>query len=236
MKETLQITSKTLSVLYTNYKGETSWRVVTPSMFQLGSATVIGTDLGVTFFPSFRFGTTLQYPEPTWLLDVYDHGKNAKRTFAVTNIRMILPYSKFPILGPMPGTEEQPECPPDTLEPDQTVTGPAPKVEQPPQLEPRKAPIILSVYRKPGSPNWSFTQEQVEVAEARINRELNPRDTLFLLKEMGGTIVYKYLYTHDTSEMLELQGIGNDDAPWYLLKADELYENGREGLERIISN
>lgn len=217
----MQITSKTLSVLYTNYKGETSWRVVTPKMPEV--ALIEGG--GMSFVPSFRFGTATHHPEPTWLIDVYDHGKKAQRTFALTNIRMMLPYYKFPILGPV----EDAEC----LQGKPNIDLFSLETTKVPVELPKKPPIIISIYRKPDSANWSFTQEQVEAAEARLKRDVNQRETIFLLKEMDGTIVYRYHYTNDTSWMLELKKDDGSEAPWYLLKADELYAGGVGGLERV---
>lgn len=48
---------------YTNYRGETSVRRITP--------------LGL------RFGSTEWHPEPQWLMTAYDHDKDANRDFAL---------------------------------------------------------------------------------------------------------------------------------------------------------
>lgn len=51
------------TVLYTNYRGETSERTITPIRPW--------------------FGSTEWHPEPQWLLRAYDHGKDAERDFAL---------------------------------------------------------------------------------------------------------------------------------------------------------
>lgn len=52
-----------IKVLYTNWRGETSMRSVTP--------------MGI------HFGSTEWHPEPQWLLKVFDHDKQAERDYAL---------------------------------------------------------------------------------------------------------------------------------------------------------
>jgi predicted DNA-binding transcriptional regulator YafY len=54
-------------LLYTNYKGETAVRRILPK--------------------KIWFGRTKYHPERQWLLDAYDVGKSADRTFAMKDIR-----------------------------------------------------------------------------------------------------------------------------------------------------
>jgi hypothetical protein len=54
-------------VLYTNYKGETSWRRVVPLRV--------------------RYGSNEWHPEPQWLLDVWDSDKAAERTLAMKDCK-----------------------------------------------------------------------------------------------------------------------------------------------------
>ena len=56
-----------IEILYTNYRGETSRRKIVPS--------------------ALRFGATEYHPQPQWLLDAYDVGKQAERTFAMLDIQ-----------------------------------------------------------------------------------------------------------------------------------------------------
>lgn len=52
-----------IKMIYTNYRGETSVRSVTPI--------------------SVDFGTTDWHPEPQWLMTAYDNDKGAHRAFAL---------------------------------------------------------------------------------------------------------------------------------------------------------
>lgn len=61
-------------IKYTNYKGETSWRVISP--------------VGI------RFGPTVWHQEPQWLLSAMDLDKNEYREFAVKDIVVWLPINK----------------------------------------------------------------------------------------------------------------------------------------------
>lgn len=58
-----QPTEKTLRFAYTNYRGEPSVRLATPS--------------------SFWFGTTEFHPDPQWIMTAFDHDKGAVRDFAL---------------------------------------------------------------------------------------------------------------------------------------------------------
>jgi hypothetical protein len=62
-----------LRFVYTNHKGESSARTVTPL--------------------SVRFGTSEWYPEPTWLLLAYDHAREADREFAMWKMQAIVSVS-----------------------------------------------------------------------------------------------------------------------------------------------
>jgi hypothetical protein len=57
----------TLSVIYTNYRGETAIRKIQPK--------------------SIRFGSTEWHPEPQWLLLALDIEKNADREFALHDMK-----------------------------------------------------------------------------------------------------------------------------------------------------
>ena len=57
----------TVRILYTNYKGETGLRAITP----------------VRIF----FGSTDWHKEPQWLLDALDLDKGENRTFAMKDVR-----------------------------------------------------------------------------------------------------------------------------------------------------
>jgi hypothetical protein len=52
-----------IRVNYRNYKGEVAIREITPR--------------------SIRFGATEHHPEPQWLMEVWDHDKDAERTYAM---------------------------------------------------------------------------------------------------------------------------------------------------------
>lgn len=54
---------RVLSVRYTNWRGETSMRLITPVR---------------TFWGSNKY-----HAQPQWLMDVYDHEKMAMRTYAL---------------------------------------------------------------------------------------------------------------------------------------------------------
>lgn len=58
-------------VLYTNYKGETEWRLISPTRYY--------------------FGHTEYHPDDQWLLEVHDHEKQATRTYAVADIHVLIP-------------------------------------------------------------------------------------------------------------------------------------------------
>jgi hypothetical protein len=60
-----ELTAETLTVTYTNYRGETAVRKVQP------------------LERPPRWGTTEHHSEPQWLLDVYDWDKEAVRTYAL---------------------------------------------------------------------------------------------------------------------------------------------------------
>lgn len=52
---------------YLNHRGELRWRTIRPT--------------------STWYGKTEYYPQPQWLLNAFDEGKKAERTFALANIR-----------------------------------------------------------------------------------------------------------------------------------------------------
>lgn len=58
---------ESVKLLYTNYRGETALRHVTPK--------------------KLWFGETDWHPEPQWLLEAFDHDKNADRSFAMKDIK-----------------------------------------------------------------------------------------------------------------------------------------------------
>jgi predicted DNA-binding transcriptional regulator YafY len=58
---------ESVKIVYTNYRGETAMRHVTPK--------------------SIRFGETEWHRESQWILDAFDHDKNADRSFAIKDIR-----------------------------------------------------------------------------------------------------------------------------------------------------
>ncbi|MEW6621009.1 MAG: hypothetical protein AB1422_17040 [bacterium] len=60
-------TEKIVSILYTNYRGETAIRKIIPN--------------------KIWFGKTDWHPENQWLLDAFDIDKNAERSFALKNIK-----------------------------------------------------------------------------------------------------------------------------------------------------
>jgi predicted DNA-binding transcriptional regulator YafY len=55
-----------VAIDYTNYRGERAWRTVVPLRLY--------------------YGSTDQHPVPQWLLDAYDQGKRAVRTFAMADV------------------------------------------------------------------------------------------------------------------------------------------------------
>lgn len=59
-----------LRFLYRNHRGEVSERVVQPSRL--------------------AYGSTEWHPEPQWLLEAYDLGKSAMRTFALRDVLEVL--------------------------------------------------------------------------------------------------------------------------------------------------
>ncbi|MEX0594487.1 MAG: hypothetical protein WD157_00070 [Patescibacteria group bacterium] len=56
-----------VTITYTNYRGETGERQIVPR--------------------KLWFGSTPYHPEKLWLLDAFDIGKQADRTFAVKDIK-----------------------------------------------------------------------------------------------------------------------------------------------------
>jgi len=58
---------KSVKILYTNYRGETAIREVIPE--------------------KIWFGGTDWHPEPQWLLDAFDVEKDAKRSFAMKDVK-----------------------------------------------------------------------------------------------------------------------------------------------------
>ena len=58
--------NKEVRINYTNYRNQTSERVIIPNMIY--------------------FGSTEHHPERQWLLVAYDVAKKAQRTFALQNI------------------------------------------------------------------------------------------------------------------------------------------------------
>lgn len=64
-------TQEVVNIVYTNYRGETAIRKVIPKKIWYG-----GTDW---------------HPEKQWLLDAYDLGKEAERSFAMKDIRSWFP-------------------------------------------------------------------------------------------------------------------------------------------------
>lgn len=58
---------RAVRILYTNYRGETGLRRIVPERI--------------------HFGSTEWHSEPQWLLDALDVEKNAKRSFAMKDIR-----------------------------------------------------------------------------------------------------------------------------------------------------
>lgn len=61
------MTSKEVKIVYTNYRGETSERVIVPK--------------------ELFWGKNEWHPEEQWLLLAFDVGKSADRTFAVKDIK-----------------------------------------------------------------------------------------------------------------------------------------------------
>ena len=59
--------NQTISIVYTNYRGETALRRIIPKRIY--------------------FGKTEWHPESQWLLEAFDHDKDADRTFALKDIR-----------------------------------------------------------------------------------------------------------------------------------------------------
>ncbi|MCP3908148.1 MAG: hypothetical protein GY712_09050 [Oceanicoccus sp.] len=58
---------KTITILYTNYKGQTDRRDIIPE--------------------KIWFGSTQWHPEEQWLMDAHDLGKGALRNFAMIDIK-----------------------------------------------------------------------------------------------------------------------------------------------------
>ena len=63
------VTSKAIRIRYTNYKGVTANRHVTPI--------------------NLWYGSTPYHREKQWLLTAYDHGKSATRDFALADLSVI---------------------------------------------------------------------------------------------------------------------------------------------------
>lgn len=53
-------------ILYTNHRGETAWRLITPQ--------------------HIFYGSTIHHPVCQWLLQAHDHDKQDDRTFAIKDI------------------------------------------------------------------------------------------------------------------------------------------------------
>ena len=60
------VSEKSVKILYTNWRGEKSWRTIVPE--------------------SIYFGSTDWHPEQQWLLRALDIEKNASRDFAMKDI------------------------------------------------------------------------------------------------------------------------------------------------------
>ena len=58
--------NKSVRILYTNYRGETTLRTIVPD--------------------KIHFGKTEWHPEPQWLLEAHDVEKGANRSFAMKDI------------------------------------------------------------------------------------------------------------------------------------------------------
>jgi predicted DNA-binding transcriptional regulator YafY len=59
-------TSVLVSIDYVNYRGERAWRTITPLRLY--------------------YGSTEHHPTAQWLLEAFDHGKGAVRTFAMVEM------------------------------------------------------------------------------------------------------------------------------------------------------
>lgn len=66
-------TEKAVLICYTNWRGETSLRKVTPH--------------------SWRHGTTQWHPEPQWLMKAFDKDKGEYREFAMEDIKAWVPVA-----------------------------------------------------------------------------------------------------------------------------------------------
>lgn len=66
-------TRRPLRVMYTNHRGETEIRMITPT--------------GV------KFGTTPHHDVPQWLMDCYDHDRKAPRTYALAQCCFVTPHN-----------------------------------------------------------------------------------------------------------------------------------------------
>lgn len=60
-------TKKAVTILYTNYRGETAYRKIIPI--------------------SIEYKSTDWHPEEQWLLNAFDTEKNADRSFAIKDIK-----------------------------------------------------------------------------------------------------------------------------------------------------
>jgi predicted DNA-binding transcriptional regulator YafY len=70
-KAPLSQRDKAVKVYYTNYRGETAWRVIYPE--------------------NIFFGSTQWHPEMQWLLRAYDPEKQDFRDFAIKDISSWIP-------------------------------------------------------------------------------------------------------------------------------------------------
>ena len=61
---------QSVKIVYTNYRGETAIREIVPKRIW--------------------YGKTDWHPEEQWLLDAYDPGKGADRSFAMKDVRVWL--------------------------------------------------------------------------------------------------------------------------------------------------
>ncbi len=83
---------------YTNWRGERGVRRITPS--------------------SMRFSATEYHPKPQWLIDAFDHEKQASRTFAVADVHQWAPVDS--VLPNATAAEER-EMRPPTADEDQML-------------------------------------------------------------------------------------------------------------------
>ncbi len=67
MRTEKHLDGQDVTIVYTNYRGETAERKIRPI--------------------KIWFGKTEWHPEPQWLLDAFDYDKNAERSFALKDIK-----------------------------------------------------------------------------------------------------------------------------------------------------